>query len=172
MHSYPAIRLFHGSDGSSWARYRGPRKASSIVAFVKRASLPAVSTVNIDNITKLLDIDRLTFMAYLKEDDSSTRSRFTKVAEAFHDQFVFGVTHDAGLAAKETISFPSIVAYKTDVGDKDVLPLGAIPTRSDMEKFVLEASTPLIDELTMRNERNYMSVRGYRPLLLSPDVPE
>jgi protein disulfide-isomerase A1 len=163
VHSYPAIRLFHGADEASWTRYKGPRKASSIVPFVKRASLPAVSTVNINNITKLLDIDLLALLAYLKEDDSSTRSCFSRVAEIFAGQFVFGVTHDAGLAAKENISFPSIVAHKTDVGDKDVLTLDAVSKRLDMEKFVLEASRPLIDELTMRNERNYMSVRGYAP---------
>ncbi|OQU96736.1 Thioredoxin-like domain-containing protein [Cladophialophora immunda] len=153
VHSYPAIRLFRGPH--EWVRYRGPRKASAIVPFVRRASLPVVSEVNIKNITALTGIDRVTFVAYLKEDDHSMRSRFTKVAETFRDQFVFGISNDKRLAEKENIAFPSIIAYRTDVGDQEVLQ-GTV-TRSVIGKFILEAGKPLIDELTRRNEIDYMS---------------
>ncbi|KIX93014.1 uncharacterized protein Z520_11287 [Fonsecaea multimorphosa CBS 102226] len=153
VHSYPAMRLYRGPHES--VRYRGPRKASAIVPFVRRASLPAVSVVNIKNLTDLTGIDRVTFVAYVKEDDHAMRSRFKKVAETFRDQFVFGITNDKRLAEKENIAFPSIIAYKTDVGDQEVLQ-GSV-TRSAIEKFILEAGKPLIDELTRRNEISYMS---------------
>ncbi|EXJ68185.1 uncharacterized protein A1O5_08800 [Cladophialophora psammophila CBS 110553] len=153
VHSYPAIRLFHVPDEST--RYGGPRKASAIVSFVVRASLPAVSEVNVKNITDLVGIDRVTVVAHLKIDEGSMRSKFTRVAEAFRNQFVFGIADDKRLAQKEKIEFPSIIAYKTDVGDQEVLH-GAVK-RSVIESFVLEAGKPLIDELTRRNELNYMS---------------
>ena len=163
VRSYPAIRLFRaGSEHSS--RYRGPRKASAIVPFVKRASLPAFSIVNAKNMTDLLAIGRVTFVAYLSKDDSVMRSRFTKVAEALHDQFVFGITTDKKLAEKENIDqLPSIVAYKTDVGDREVLRGDSTTKRSVIEKFIVEAGKPLIDELTRRTEMNYMSVSYYHP---------
>ncbi|KIW95270.1 uncharacterized protein Z519_03854 [Cladophialophora bantiana CBS 173.52] len=120
-----------------------------------RASLPAVSEVNVKNITDLVGIDRVTFVAHLKKDDGSMRSKFTKVAETFHDQFVFGIADDKRLAAKEKIELPSIIAYQTDVGDQEVL--HGVVKPSVIESFVRDAGKPLIDELTRRNELNYMS---------------
>ncbi|OAP60697.1 hypothetical protein AYL99_05699 [Fonsecaea erecta] len=83
------------------------------------------------------------------------RSKVTKIAETFRDQFVFGISNDKRLAEQENVAFPSIIAYRTDVGDREVLQ-GPV-TRSVIEKFILEAGKPLIDELTRRNEVNYMS---------------
>lgn len=143
-------------------RYRGPRKATSIVPFVKRAALPTVSTVTVENLTDLTSIDSVVFVAYLDDDDdddATIKTRYTKVAQAFHGQFVFGMAQDEQLDEQEGIDASSIVAYKTDVGDRDVLPLDTATKRADIEKFVREASTPLVGELTRRNERSYMSVR-------------
>ncbi|KIW18799.1 hypothetical protein PV08_03088 [Exophiala spinifera] len=168
VRSYPAIRLFHGrlagdTNKTSSIRYRGPRKAPSIVPFVKRAALPPISTVTAHNLTDLTSIDSVTFVAYLDDDDGNVmRTRYARVARAFHDRFVFGVAQDDQLAEQEGIDTSSIVAYKSDVGDRDVFVLDATTKRADIEKFVLEASTPLIGELTRRNERTYMI--GYKLL--------
>ncbi|KAJ9617561.1 protein disulfide-isomerase precursor [Knufia peltigerae] len=169
VRSYPAIRLFRGlattnkNKTSSTTRYRGPRKASSIVPFVRRAALPPVSTVTVENLTGLTSIDRVVFVAYLDDDDVTIKARYTKVARELHDRFVFGIAQDEQLDEQEGIDAPSIVAYKTDVGDRDVLSVDTATTkRVDIEKFVLEASTPLIGELTRRNEGAYLS--GYKLL--------
>ncbi|KAL6252938.1 protein disulfide-isomerase precursor [Rhinocladiella similis] len=167
VRSYPAIRLFHGlaTNMTNSIRYRGPRKATSIVPFVKRAALPTVSTVTVENLTDLTSIDSVVFVAYLDDDDdddATIKTRYTKVAQAFHGQFVFGMAQDEQLDEQEGIDASSIVAYKTDVGDRDVLPLDTATKRADIEKFVREASTPLVGELTRRNERSYMS--GYKLL--------
>ncbi|KAJ9603980.1 protein disulfide-isomerase precursor [Cladophialophora chaetospira] len=161
VHSYPAIRLFRGGSEHS-ERYRGPRKTSAFVPFVKRASLPVVSTVDAHGLVNLLAIEGITFVAYLNEDDNVTRSHFTKVAGAFRDRFVFAITSDKDLAKRENIErFPSIVAYKTDIGDREVLHGKDTLKRSLIEEWVVEAGKPLINELTRQTEMSYLSVRPH-----------
>lgn len=116
--------------------------------------------MTVENLTGLTSIDRVVFVAYLDDDDVTIKARYTKVARELHDRFVFGIAQDEQLDEQEGIDAPSIVAYKTDVGDRDVLSVDTATTkRVDIEKFVLEASTPLIGELTRRNEGAYLSVR-------------
>jgi protein disulfide-isomerase A1 len=115
----------------------------------------------VQNISDLLDVDRITFIAYLNEKDDLTRSRFTRVAKAYHDQFVFGISTDKKMAEQESIGqYPAVVAYKTDVGDREVLygkDTGGIK-QSQIETFVVEAGAPLVGELTRQSEMVYMSV--------------
>ena len=178
--SHPTIRLYRGkSEGESEKidRYRGPRKASSyvmtpylglpllpwstladnkdlrasrITSFIRRGLRPVLSTVDRHNVTWFMSTDDVVFVAQLQARDSNAHDRFLALAQKYHDRYSFAVNTEARPEKSE------ITCQNTPDGLQKKLPdLSAVGA---LENFVKMCSTPLIPELTRRNELQYLTV--------------
>ncbi|KAG4440185.1 hypothetical protein IFR05_004330 [Cadophora sp. M221] len=150
--SYPTIRLFKSQEERR--RYRGPRKGSSILEFMSRATLPAVSILDKSNITSFKASDEAVFIAYIPAKNGHLKSTFTSLAKRHSDRFTFGIATDTKVAKSENVQFPSIVCHRTEDGEQEIFSGDAgIDT---LQNFIETAAAPTIGEFTRRNEIKYM----------------
>ncbi|KAL7922004.1 hypothetical protein ACQKWADRAFT_294173 [Trichoderma austrokoningii] len=143
--SFPAIRLYK-KDGST-TRYRGPRKALSIEAFVKRALRPSVQDITEQQqLDDFLTSDDYVFLAQLHGDDESLDARFRSLAEEYSDRYSFGMASspDAGIWCYNNVDESEHVA--ADLNDANAL-----------KKLVDLCTAEVIPQLTRRNELTHLS---------------
>ena len=140
--SFPTIRLHH-PDGTQ-TRYRGPRKASSITAFLQRSAHPAVSYVTDKNTTAFYSIDDVVIVGRFKR-GSNLRKQFMTLAEQYSDRYSFAIAEPQQGAQMECFNNPDDVQRSTTEFSSPV----------SIEAFVKLCSTPLIPELTRQNELSF-----------------
>ncbi|KAH9218735.1 thioredoxin-like domain-containing protein [Leptodontidium sp. 2 PMI_412] len=153
--SYPTIRLF--KKQGEQRRYRGPRKASSILEFMSRAPLPPVSILDKSNITSFKSSDEAVFIAYIPDKDGHLKSIFTSLAKRHSDRFTFGIATDPKLAKMQNVQFPSVVCHRSEDGEQEVFSGEA--GLDALQNFIETAAAPTIGEFTRRNELKYMKAR-------------
>ncbi|KAK3385559.1 thioredoxin-like domain-containing protein [Podospora didyma] len=145
--SFPAIRLYH-RDGRL-DRYRGPRKTAAIQGYLRRALRPTVSHVTKKNETSFLLADDVVFVAYFAHSDSNLRERFAAVANKYRDRFSFGLSSDNDGKRQESI----LTCHNNP--DQLQRSIAELSTADSLEGFVKLCATPLIPELTRRNEVSF-----------------
>lgn len=154
VEGYPTLKIFRGPD--SVQPYSGQRKAQAIVSYMTKQAMPAVSDVDKTTLDEFKSADKVVLVAYFAADDKASNETFSTVASSLRDNYLFGATSDASLAAAEGVKQPAIVLYKSfDEGkntfeekfDKD-----AIAT------FAKTASIPLIGEVGPETYQGYMDV--------------
>jgi protein disulfide-isomerase A1 len=125
-----------------------------IVPYLNRATLPIVSTIDQKNITAFKYADEVVVIAYFPQEEKTLRSAFTEIASRHHDKYTFGIVSDRSLAQAENIPLLSTVVYKPQEGEHEILsgPAGI----DTLERFLGQATAPLIGEFTRRNELKYM----------------
>jgi protein disulfide-isomerase A1 len=127
-----------------------------IVPFLKRATLPVVSSLDVTNITDFKSADESVIIAYIPEDENALKAIFTELASRNHDKYTFGWVADKNVAKAEKVQIPSVVIHKPKEGEQEVL---SGPSSIDaLETFVETATAPSIGEFTRRNELKYMKV--------------
>ncbi|KAH7350743.1 thioredoxin-like domain-containing protein [Rhexocercosporidium sp. MPI-PUGE-AT-0058] len=150
--SYPTIRLF--TIQGEKRRYRGPRKASSILDFVSRATLPTLSILDKSNITSFKSSDEFVFIAYIPAKDGHLKTTFASLAKRLSDKFTFGIATDPKVAKSEHVQYPSIVCHKVEDSEQEIFSGEA--GLDALQNFVERATAPTIGEFTRRNEMKYM----------------
>ena len=129
----------------------------SIVSYMTKQSLPAVSILTKETLEEFKTADKVVLIAYFDSGDKTSNTTFTEVAEGLRDDYLFGATNDPVLAKAEGVKQPSIVLYKTfDEGkntfdekfDKDTI-----------TKFAKTAAVPLVGEVGPETYSSYMAVR-------------
>ncbi|KAK3937811.1 hypothetical protein QBC46DRAFT_391644 [Diplogelasinospora grovesii] len=143
--SFPTIRLYH-QDGRL-DRYRGPRKASSIVGFLRRCLRPTVSQLNADTPAASVLTDDVVFIGDFQPEDASIRARFEATAKKYRDRFTFAVNTGHHRP-------PSSLACHNNLDGLDHSTDNLASVES-LENFVKLCSHPVIPELTRRNEMMY-----------------
>lgn len=123
-----------------------------IVPFMKRATLPTVSTLDRSNITAFTSIDETVFIAYTLPGDKALKSTFTELATRYHDKYTFGIATETA----DSMTLPSIVCHQMREGEEKVF--SAQASIDALEKFIEETTAPIIGEFTRRNEMKYMKV--------------
>lgn len=151
--SFPAIRL-HGSDGNQ-GRYRGPRKSTSILGFLQRTSRPVLSHVNGQNATNFQHIDDVVFIGYFPSNSKHLLESFTSLARKYHDRFSFALA--TGAQQKEQQQ-PTLRCYNNADGLHRTT--AELSGSASIEAFINLCSTPLIPEMTRRNELSFYEVGG------------
>ncbi|KAI1506430.1 ER-resident thioredoxin [Biscogniauxia marginata] len=142
--SYPALRFFDGHGGMR--PYRGPRKASAITSFLKRAVRPAVSKLSENKLAAFKTVDDVVFIAHLNPNDEHIKDAFKTVASQYRDRSSFG--------SVETSGSTNIVCYNNRDGQRSkISDLTAIDS---LPKFVETCMEPLIGEFTRANEMKYL----------------
>ncbi|KAK4154512.1 hypothetical protein C8A00DRAFT_42734 [Chaetomidium leptoderma] len=145
--SFPSIRLYH-PDGKQ-TRYRGPRKAAAVKGFLRRTGRPAVSSVTDKNATAFQSIDDVVLIGHFGLRDAHLRQHFTTTAERYHDRYSFALA-----GAQQG---PRVDCYNNLDGLQRSMT--EFPSPGSIESFVKLCSTPLIPELTRRNELSFYESR-------------
>lgn len=147
IQGYPTLKVFHGLD--KVRPYAGARKNDSIVSYMVRQSMPAVSDVTADNIDEFVGQGDYVTVAFY--DDKKNNATFSTVAEALRDKYLFGASSDAKLAKEYGVSkLPAIVAFKQFDDDKavyDANTKGFKFTEENIKKFVVQESFPVVGEI-------------------------
>ena len=140
---------------SSSADICGPR--DSIVSYMTKQSLPAVSTVTSTTLEEFKTADKVVVVAYFDAKDKKSNETFTGIADSLRESLLFGATHDADLAKSEGVKQPGIVLYKQFDAGKDSFEDKF--TTENIERFINTAKVPLVGELTPETYADYMKVR-------------
>ncbi|KAI8634504.1 thioredoxin-like domain-containing protein [Xylariaceae sp. FL1651] len=142
--SYPALRYFDGHGHTT--PYRGPRTASAITSFLRRATRPTITILNEEKITPFQSVDETVLIAHLNPQDEQIRTAYETIATQFRDRASFGLIETAGAT--------TIVCYNNKDEQKftlsDFTPIDALPN------LVQSCSESLIGEFTRANEMKYL----------------
>lgn len=122
---------------------------------VKQA-LPAVSTVNEENLEEFKTMDKIVIIGYIAPDDKVANEAFTSFAESQRDNYLFATTNDPTIAKAEGVSQPSIVLYK-DFDEKKAVYGGGLEQDAILS-WVKTASTPLVGEIGPETYSDYIAV--------------
>lgn len=116
-----------------------------------------MSEVSTDNIDAFSSIDDTVFVAYIGPDDHAARETFAEVAKRYREEFTFGVVSDATLTKEEASVSPTIKCHLKD-GGTITKTATSFTDSAALEKFVVEASRPVVGELTKYNQQRLLNV--------------
>ncbi|KAI1409542.1 thioredoxin-like domain-containing protein [Hypoxylon sp. FL1857] len=150
------VKLF--KDGEAKATYRGPRRASAILAWINRVQRPIVSEVNAAILEDFKKADETVFIAYLDANDETSKAAFADVAGRYHEEFTFAVTTDNVALTADKVTAPTVKCYKPLDGDTHQFT--SLSDVAALEKFIKEASRPVIGELLPHNHQRFLD-RGW-----------
>ncbi|KAI1393217.1 thioredoxin-like domain-containing protein [Hypoxylon trugodes] len=154
--STSVVKLF--KEGKVKATYNGPRRASAILAWADRVQRPIVSELSATVLEDFKKTDETVFIAYLNAGDEAPKAAFTEVAGKYHEEFTFGVITDASTLVEEGVAAPLVKCYKPLDGDTHEF--GGPSDVAALEKFVKDASRPVIGELLPHNHQRFLD-RGW-----------
>lgn len=126
----------------------------SIVSYMIKQSLPAVSVLDKDSLEDFKKADKVVLVAYVASDDKESNTTYTAAADALRDSYLFGATSDSALAEAEGVTAPALVLYKSFDEGKTVYD-GKFSTE-DIKEFAKAASTPLVGEVGPETYAGYM----------------
>jgi protein disulfide-isomerase A1 len=153
VQGYPTLKVFRPSGTTE---YRGQRKASALVSYMKKQLLPAVSVLNAETIEAFKDSDKVVIIGHFTSDEDKHYQVFKTVADKQRDDYVFGVTFETEVAKKIALKtdVPSVTVFKQfDEGRAD---FDGNFVEDELAEFVKNNAVPLINELGPDNFMEYM----------------
>ena len=111
-----------------------------------------MSIVTEKNITSFSSADDIVFVGHLLQSDTLLKDRYQTIAKQYQDQYSFAVSIGARLPQS------AIVCYNNPDDIQDTVQAEDLQTVESLQKFIAQCSSPLIPELTRRNEEQYASV--------------
>lgn len=134
-----------------------------------KQQLPAVSLLSKDTHDEFKTTDKVVLVAYIASDDKASNETFSAVAESLRDDYIFGATSDAELAATEGVKQPSIVLYKDFDEGKNTF--SEKFSEEGILSFTKTASTPLVGEVGPETYAGYMAA-GIPLAYIFAETPE
>lgn len=123
-----------------------------------------MTEVSTDGLDAFNSIDETVFVAHIGPDDHSAREIFAEIARKYRGEFTFGLMPDGDLVNEHGSATPTITCNLKDGGS--VKKTSASFTDSEtLEKFVIEASRPVVGELTKHNQQRLLNVSVDRSTL-------
>ncbi|KAI1760632.1 thioredoxin-like protein [Hypoxylon sp. FL1150] len=142
--SYPALRFFDGHG--KMTPYRGPRRASAMLSYIKRAARPSVTILKDEKVQKFQASDDYVVVAQVNPQDAHIKKAYNKLASQYQDRLSFG--------SKETTSATTVSCFNNKDGQQSTLSdLTAIDALPNLIETCL---TPVIGEFTRANEMKYL----------------
>ncbi|KAM0324654.1 hypothetical protein ACHAQA_008045 [Verticillium albo-atrum] len=174
VRAYPALRFYRG--GSFFARYRGPRKAASILPYIQRIMRPVVGGLEASNLTSFENSDDVVFILHLRPQDAGRGlyKRFHDLAEEFHDRYAFAIVSrsSAGSADELGEDAPSVLRCLNHRDGRELEISDFFSDVGSLRRFVVGCGERLVQQLTRLN--SYDFIEGNRPVLYyfdaDPDV--
>ncbi|KAI1424826.1 thioredoxin-like domain-containing protein [Xylaria sp. FL1777] len=142
--SYPALRYFDGHGHTK--PYRGPRRASAIASFLKRAARPTITILNEEKATEFQSVDETVLIARINPRDEHITAAYKAVASQFQDRASFGLVDMA--------STTMIECYNNR--DEQKFTLSDLTATDALSKMANSCMAPLIGEFTRANEMDYL----------------
>lgn len=121
---------------------------------------PTVSSVTNQNASSFLNVDDVVLIGYFGVDDKHLRSQFEDVANTYYDRYSFGI---AALPQNEQASLEC-----NNNLDKIQRSTTEFASVNSINFFLKLCSTPLIPELTRRNELSFYEVCDIGPPFRRP----
>lgn len=122
---------------------------------MQRSNRPVVSTLDKASIAAFKSIDNAVFIGYYGSGDAELKSSFTTLASRNSHSFTFGISSSAALAKADGVALGCIVCHRTSRQPETLCG----QTRLDvLQDFVDKSTTPLIGEMTRKNELKYLLV--------------
>lgn len=137
----------------------------SIVSYMTKQALPAVSLLTADTLEEFKTTDKVVVVAYIAADDKTSNQTYTTLAESLRDEYIFGATNDAALATAEGVKQPSIVLYKEFDEGKNIF--SDAFQQEAISSFISTSSTPLVGEVGPETYAGYINVSFLSPLFRS-----
>lgn len=116
-----------------------------------------MSEVSTDSIDAFNSIDDTVFVAYIGLDDQEARGVFAKVAKKYREEFTFGQVSDATPDGEQASGSATITCHLKD-GGTVTRKATSFTDSAALEKFVDEASRPVVGELTKYNQQRLLDV--------------
>ncbi|PYH90543.1 protein disulfide isomerase A pdiA [Aspergillus ellipticus CBS 707.79] len=152
VEGYPTLKIFRGIESSK--SYQGARQTDSIVSYMIKQALPAVSSVDDENLEEIKTLDKIVVIGYIPSEDKATYEAFEKFAESQRDNYLFAATSDPAIARAEGVEQPSLVLYK-DFDEKKAV-YNAEFDEEAIHSWVKTASTPLVGEIGPETYSGYI----------------
>ncbi|KAF3922053.1 hypothetical protein ABW20_dc0107486 [Dactylellina cionopaga] len=168
VEGYPTIKVFRGGLDNP-TPYTGQRKADSIVSYMTKQSLPAVSVLTKDTIDAFKTSDKVVVVAYFNADDKKSNETFAKIAEAHRDDYLFGAISEASIVESAKVTAPGVIVYRT-FDEPETIYEGAFESDA-ITSFVKATATPLIGEVGPETYSGYMAA-GIPLAYVFVDSPE
>ena len=118
-----------------------------------------MSILTSDSLEEFKTTDKVVLVAYFASDDKASNLTYAAVADSLRDNYLFGATNDAALAAAEGVKQPSIVLYKDFDEGKNVYDEAF--DKDTIISFAKAASTPLVGEVGPETYAGYMAVSHF-----------
>ncbi|KAI0131100.1 hypothetical protein F4814DRAFT_404820 [Daldinia grandis] len=143
--SYPALRFFDGHG--KMTPYRGPRRASSILSYVKRAVRPTVTALNSEKkAIAFQSSDDYAVIARINPQDQHVKILYDTLASQYRDRLSFG-----SIGTDKTTT---VACYNNrDTQQFTVSDLTAIDA---LPQLIESCLTPVVGEFTRANEMKYL----------------
>jgi protein disulfide-isomerase A1 len=167
VEGYPTLKVFRGLENIS--PYGGQRKADSLISYMTKQALPAVSEVTKDTLEEFKTADKVVLVGYFAADDKASNETFTSVANGLRDNYLFGATNDPALAKAEGVKQPGLVLYKSFDNGKDVF--SEAFEADAIRSFAKVSATPLIGEVGPETYADYMAA-GIPLAYIFAETPE
>jgi protein disulfide-isomerase A1 len=152
IQGFPTIKLFR--NGEVDQDYQSERTAPAIVSYMKKQTLPAVSTLTtVAEVEEFSTKDRVVVVGFFQ--DEAQLDSFKTIAEKLRNRFIFGAVVGNNDVNKEfgVESTPGAVLFKSFDERKNVLSSDKF---TDLEEFITANSVPVIDEIGPHNYKNYV----------------
>ncbi|KAJ3342729.1 protein disulfide-isomerase precursor [Gonapodya sp. JEL0774] len=160
VRGYPTLKVFRSGSPSD---YGGQRKADSIVGYMKKQLLPALSEITAKNVESFIDSDKVVIVGFFNTTDTVEYKALLEVAGTLRDDFVFGATVDEAVVEKYEVTTPSVILFKKFDEGKNVYDSALGFDKESLAAFVQTSALPLVDEVGPSNYQNY--VKTGLPLL-------
>lgn len=155
VQGYPTLRIYRNGEHTD---YNGPRKADGIISYMIKQSLPAVSEVTKENFDEFKKADKLVAVAFLPSSTDSPAPEFSATANKHRDDYLFGLSTDAEVAAAADVTPPAIVVFRSFDEPKTLYPYPISSAQvADLESWIGDLSVPLLDEVGAENYQAYAS---------------
>lgn len=154
IRGFPTLKLFR--KGKVVSDYQGDRTSDAIVSYMKKQSLPAISTLtSADQAKTFSTSDRLVAVGFFNDKESSEYKAFKEASDALRDNILFGeVVGNADVNKEfEVTDTPTVILFKQFDEGKNVLNKDGF---ADIQTFLKTNSVPLIDEIGPNNYQNYL----------------
>ncbi|USP73330.1 Protein disulfide-isomerase [Curvularia clavata] len=167
VEGYPTLKVFRGLENIS--PYGGQRKADSLISYMTKQALPAVSEVTKDTLEEFKTADKVVLVGYFAADDKASNETFTSVANGLRDNYLFGATNDPELAKAEGVKQPGLVLYKSFDNGKDIF--SEAFEADAIRSFAKVSATPLIGEVGPETYSTYIAA-GIPLAYIFAETPE
>lgn len=149
---YPSIKVFRATNKDAALDYKGARDTESIVEYLKRLSLPAVTVLKAEDVKKHVEgfKSSLVVVAHLPKGHAALAA-FEKAADALREEFSF--VHVEGKEGTLTV-FKSF-----DEGESKYA--GALEklTEKELSAWLQDEAIPLMDEISPNNYEKYINAK-------------